>query len=418
MNKINNNRHISNVKNYLVVLVSLGLILFIANQRNVEFEEFLTQEETTELEFPRETLENLTVKPVENPENPSQNDAKTGFPPGIKTNQSPEKFWSTHFPANLIGIGSKKCGTGAFRDYLQKHPKTKLHQTVEGNFFTQGRYSNLEENPETLLVKYLQKFKSPNHHDDIIYEMTPRYMAENFTALRIKNYYDFYNSKVTQTSGQHDHESLNFGWIQKPVHPKFVAVVCNPIKRAFSDYHQVLSTTLKGKSIFKKNLLKYQNFDDFVQRVIPGLEINNAKNNPDFLLSLRHNSKIYEYSIITSSLFYYQIENWLKYFPNLQDIIFINGDNLIAKPWEEMSRAMARLNLTNQYYTQDMFEKNESTGFYCYKGHCLTKTTAKGRTRSKNSTLSISPESYQILKNFYQESIDLFENKYHFKLPL
>jgi len=116
----------------------------------------------------------------------------------------------------VICIGAKKCGTGAFQNFLAHHPH--LHKPPgydEVHFFD-------NDNEYSKGIEYYHELMPETAGGEITYEKTPKYMVIPQVPERIYSM----NSTV-----------------------KLIAIVCNPVNRAFSDYtHVVKSNYFKNVS--------------------------------------------------------------------------------------------------------------------------------------------------------------------------
>ncbi|XP_068596430.1 heparan sulfate glucosamine 3-O-sulfotransferase 1-like [Brachionichthys hirsutus] len=113
-----------------------------------------------------------------------------------------------------------------------------------------------------------------------------------------------------------------------------------------------------------------------------------------------------EEDIISCSLYYVHMENWLKYFP-LKNFHIVDGDELVKDPVSEMKKVERFLGLEPQI-NSSFFVFNEEKGFYCLKSNeqeqCLGKN--KGRAHPY-----VEPDILQKLHQFFHEP-----NKRFFKL--
>ncbi|XP_012936394.1 heparan sulfate glucosamine 3-O-sulfotransferase 3B1-like [Aplysia californica] len=82
-----------------------------------------------------------------------------------------------------------------------------------------------------------------------------------------------------------------------------------------------------------------------------------------------------KYPVVVST-YYKHLAPWFDTF-NRSQILVLNGDDLISKPLAVMQRVEEFLKIP-KLYTDDNFYKNETSGFFCYKGfdeneqvHCL-----------------------------------------------
>ena len=131
---------------------------------------------------------------------------------------------------------------------------------------------------------------------------------------------------------------------------KLILVVRHPITRAISDYVHFLNNV--------GNATMYSSFE---KKVILNGTVNS------------HTSEI------NKSMYDVHYERWLKWFKKEQ-ILIVNGEELITHPVTELSKVEAFLNLRH-YFTKEMFIFNKEKGFYCWK--TLNGRTNRAKTRMK-----------------------------------
>ena len=131
---------------------------------------------------------------------------------------------------------------------------------------------------------------------------------------------------------------------------KLILVVRHPITRAISDYVHFLNNV--------GNATMYSSFE---KKVILNGTVNS------------HTSEI------NKSMYDVHYERWLKWFKKEQ-ILIVNGEELITHPVTELSKVEAFLNLSH-YFTKEMFIFNKEKGFYCWK--TLNGRTNRAKTRMK-----------------------------------
>ena len=118
----------------------------------------------------------------------------------------------------VICIGAKKCGTGAFQNFLAHHPP--LHKPPgldEVHFF-----DNDQEYAKG--IEYYHDLMPETSAGEITYEKTPKYMVIPEVPERIFAM----NNTI-----------------------KLIAIVCNPVNRAFSDYTHVVKSHYFKKVRFR-----------------------------------------------------------------------------------------------------------------------------------------------------------------------
>jgi len=287
---------------------------------------------------------------------------------------------------NMICIGAKKCGTGAFQHFLSGHsqvvrPVTRIdepHFFDNTDNFTKG-------------IDHYRSIFQAGLITDLVFEKTPKYLGSKIVP-----------SRIAQTL---DRESL-----------KIVVVVCNPVYRAWSDWSHV---TKHKTNAFGEKMDKYVDFDDYVDKVTEHLMKNDRALNDEYIMNI-YGSAISEYSIITNGLYGLQMRYWMRYFRRDQ-FIFVDGDKLISEPGDEMVRFQENAGLAVEI-GEDDFKYNREKGFYCFikdegsKASCLGK--GKGRTRGKGA-LKMSGTSEAKLREFYRQFngvfFRLFHKEYHWE---
>ena len=274
---------------------------------------------------------------------------------------------------NVICLGAKKCGTGAFQRFMSYHSKFKSANIDEPHFFDQN------EKYKQGVNYYSNFFPDDSSTDDIIFEKTPKYIAVESVPKRIKNFYE----KILDYNNENNYyENL-----------KFIVVLCNPVNRAWSDYNHVKFMN----NTWINQLSKFENFDEYVKHTTKETKRNDKVHNATYVLQTSESPL----SMVTKGLYIQQLRHWMKYF-NLKQFIFIDGDNLVTSPSVEIIKAQKALGLDIEITNRD-FIFNKETGFYCFLKtgkDCLGK--GKGRTRSKNG-LKMSLLAESELTDYYRE---------------
>ena len=149
---------------------------------------------------------------------------------------------------------------------------------------------------------------------------------------------------------------------------------------------------------------------------------------PEFERFLQNDglAKLENYSVSSYKIFYgqwehfltgiysYHLRRWFELFPK-EDILIVDGDLLIKKPWLVMEKVQSFLQIS-QFLKEENFFTNPETGFYCLNAPITRDKTCmgagKGRTRILNKdekvTSKISASSKTILQNFYHSfNVDL-----------
>jgi hypothetical protein len=142
---------------------------------------------------------------------------------------------------------------------------------------------------------------------------------------------------------------------------KLILILRDPIIRAISDYVQI-----KNRHKF------YPTFDEFIS-------MNNFT----------------QWTPIKIGCYAKYLRRWLKYFP-LEQIHFVNGENLIHRPWEEIKYVQEFLNISNHIREEDFYFNLNKRGFPCIKQPNGCLGSSKGRQHPL-----ISEATREKLKNLY-----------------
>nr|CAB3254151.1 heparan sulfate glucosamine 3-O-sulfotransferase 3B1-like [Phallusia mammillata] len=281
---------------------------------------------------------------------------------------------------HIIGIGSKKCGTGAFRHFLRFHSKVQV-SLCEPHFFDDSYNKGTE---------YYKSLLPWSNTSEYTFEKTPKYIVTGGVPKRIISTYE--------------KEGL-------PT-PKFVLVVCDPVQRAFSDFSKA-----KRNTGYKTGVVgQFQNFEEYVEYALnkirtlapPVTEGVHA-----FYSHMKELESKIELRFLTRGIYSYFLENWYQYFPR-KDFVIVDGDRLLTEPGEVMVKAQEQLGLEVEIGPEN-FIFNREKGFYCIKYNntntsCLSP--AKGRTRTvKNGTVlqpKLSKETRRRLDEFYRPFLERF----------
>ncbi|XP_068182180.1 heparan sulfate glucosamine 3-O-sulfotransferase 1-like [Antennarius striatus] len=105
-----------------------------------------------------------------------------------------------------------------------------------------------------------------------------------------------------------------------------------------------------------------------------------------------------ENNALNYSLYYFHIQNWLKFFP-LESIHIVDGDELTRNPWQELKEVERFLELEPQI-NASFFVFNKQKGFYCLKknGKEVCLNDKKGRAHP-----FVEPAVLQKLYQYYHE---------------
>ncbi|CAF0714458.1 unnamed protein product [Adineta steineri] len=125
---------------------------------------------------------------------------------------------------------------------------------------------------------------------------------------------------------------------------KLILILRDPIIRAISDYVQI-----------KSRHEYYPTFDEFI--------------------SMKNFTR---WTPIKIGCYAIYLRRWLKYFP-LERIHFVDGENLIQRPWEELQHVQKFLNISNDIRQENFYFNSNKRGFPCIKQPNGCLGSSKGR---------------------------------------
>ncbi|TFK05958.1 acetylcholine receptor subunit gamma [Platysternon megacephalum] len=218
-------------------------------------------------------------------------------------------------PQTII-IGVRKGGTRALLEMLSLHPDIAAAESEVHFFDWEDHYGNG-------LQWYMNQMPFSYPHQ-ITVEKTPAY----FTSLKVPE--RVYNMNQSM---------------------RLLLILRDPSERVLSDYTQV----------FYNHVQKHKPYPSIEEFLIKDGELN------------------VDYKAINRSLYYFHMQNWLKYFP-LDRIHIVDGDKLIKDPFPEIEKVERFLRLSPQINASN-FYFNKTKGFYCLRDsgreRCLHES--KGR---------------------------------------
>ncbi|RNA34416.1 heparan sulfate glucosamine 3-O-sulfotransferase 6 [Brachionus plicatilis] len=245
---------------------------------------------------------------------------------------------------DAILIGAKKSGTRALLTFISIHPNVSA-ANPEIHFFDKYYHLGID------WYRSQMPFATQNQ---IVIEKTPKYLVDPKVAQRVYNM----NKNV-----------------------KLIVILRNPISRAISEFVQ---TQWKQK----RNIFDVEEQARRFNRML----YQNRRGN----LTIRKN-----WSVIRNGIYVKHVKNWLKYFP-LESFIFINGDNLVRNPHQEMKKLQEFLAIKPIITERNFVMTTQKRGFPCIRLKpgsdrikCLNDQ--KGRPHPK-----INPSVFQDLDQFYK----------------
>lgn len=260
-----------------------------------------------------------------------------------------------------IIIGSRKCGTRALLKFLELNTEIRAAPN-EVHFFDRDQNYRLG-------LDWYRKQMLNSTEDQIAIEKSPSYFVEPLVTKRISNM----NSSI-----------------------KLVVIVRDPVKRAISDFSQIVSNKIE-------NFAKRQNatLDGIEEAWHQGSRVFRDRIiKPDG--TVNENSKIIRHGLYSTHL-----ERWRKVFSDDQ-IHIVDGENFIKDPYSELQQVEQFLQLKPMIGRSDfVFDKKK--GFYCIAidkdGSSLTNDPIKTKCLSKHKGrrhIKVDQDLLRKLVEFYQ----------------
>ena len=267
-----------------------------------------------------------------------------------KYTEHSEKVKAVKRLPSAIIFGVAKCGTRAILSFFRIHPYVGLKWSTdmpEINFFTEHYSKGLE---------WYRDQMPPSTPGQITMEKSPNYFPNSTVPALI---YEF-NSSV-----------------------KLILVVCNPLRRALSQYAGELEHA-------KEHEEDYPKFEE---------------------LAIDSKTRLINehYHTVTYGCYAELLSPWLMWFP-LKQIHIVDGDSLRENPVPEINKVEKYLGIQT-FINKDHFEYNKTKGFHCLKhpdnGNPVCLGSTKGREHpTVDSTVTKKLNDYysQCNTRFYEKA--------------
>ncbi|KAL8597154.1 hypothetical protein ACOMHN_050490 [Nucella lapillus] len=248
-------------------------------------------------------------------------------------------------------IGARKAGTRALLFFLNRHSQIQ----------TAGREIHFFDKNYHLGLDWYRKQMPFSFKDQVTMEKTPAYFVEWGVPQRV------YNMNAST---------------------RLLLILRDPIDRTMSDYLQIMDNKVKRdkpRVAFEKLVLDQETY-----------EINRS------------------YSAVKRSIYVRHLQRWLQLFP-LGQLHLVDGENLIAHPWQELAKVESFLGLEHQM-GRELFSFNTTRGFYCFRARgthtCLSKD--KGRAHPHIDPYVLK-KLVQFFTPFNDKLFELIGRRFHWK---
>ncbi|MBI3910270.1 MAG: sulfotransferase domain-containing protein [Armatimonadetes bacterium] len=211
--------------------------------------------------------------------------------------------WGRLLPDFLI-IGAHRCGTTSLFSYLAAHPSVFPACTKEVHYFDNSFWKGLHwyraRFPSVFYRYYVERIR---RRDFVTGEASPYYLLHPLAAQR---------AAATVP------------------HAQLIAVLRNPIDRAYSHYQQKMRKGIEPLS-----------FEEAIEREPERLRGEREK----ILQNDRYRSRNYaEYSYLTIGLYMNWLEEWMRFFPK-QQLLVLNSEGFYTNPTRVLSLVVEFLGL-------------------------------------------------------------------------
>ncbi|XP_002736540.2 heparan sulfate glucosamine 3-O-sulfotransferase 2-like [Saccoglossus kowalevskii] len=253
------------------------------------------------------------------------------LPPGLK--RSNQSDCQKRLP-NVIIIGVKKCASDALRDFLIVHPSivySHAPKTYNGIKVTGSGEAHFLDRHYDHGIDFYRNLFPYSKPGDTLLEKTPQYL----------NFPDDVPKRIYEDVGPHT---------------KIIAIVCDPVTRAISDY------------VFEK---KHR----FYKYLVPNMIYTIRSNFSDSVTENSRQGNIDAGNdLINVGIYAYHLVRWTEYFP-LSQIHLVDGGVFRNDPLSELRRLETFLGLP-VFFRNEHFFRNPDTNMFCVafpEHRCLSK---------------------------------------------
>lgn len=274
----------------------------------------------------------------------------------------------THRHPDVIIGGAKRCGVGILKMFMEAHPRIRFRY-ADGHFFDRANVKKRK--------KWIYRFMMPmSITSEVTAEKTPNYMGAPYVPERIFEMFP----KI-----------------------QLIFILCNPAKRAFSDYKYLMRTKIQTNPDHQKHqvLLEQGSFNSSVNYYMKVIDEAFANGTIDHLLEKTYR-KDSGFEVFGNSLYNKHLKRWLAVFPRNQ-ILIIDGEKLVTEPYTEMQKVQKFLRideaLTEKNFVQDDFHDQ----YNCVKkSHYLTCTPTNKRTNWNPTEIDDTTNAVERLGQFFK----------------
>ncbi|CAK8684517.1 unnamed protein product [Clavelina lepadiformis] len=305
----------------------------------------------------------------------------------LKTEEQFQNKTKDHHLPKIIGIGTEKCGTFALFNFLRPHPMIRMGRELPPELKDDPFVGDLEIEAHFFNQRW-------NGHDLKPY-FTHLPLAEEgaFVAEKTPAYFSFPPLFVPMS-------------MKKVLpHTKLLLVLCDPVKRALSDFHQEWDLLRVHNE--SGELTRYHNFTSYLDVYLPRMtqEVGEWIEERATLMSYRvikeHNKHFLNH-ILTVGLYALHLKRWFPYYDQ-SNLMIIDGGKLLSDPGPIIEEIQDFYDLPKLLLKED-YVRDPDTNYFCFKdwktGELRRLPKSKQRTRNGNAKLT--DEETVRLKSFYK----------------
>lgn len=198
---------------------------------------------------------------------------------------------------DFLIIGAQKCGTTSLFHYLAQHPGIMRPKKKEIHYFD----FNYDKGTDWLFSFFPDKIKKPTKI--LLGEATPYYFVHPHVPARVHQLYP---------------------------DVKLIALMRNPVERAYSHYHGRVRNGFEKRSFAEAVRNEEQRLAGEYGRMV---------NDEHY-----HSPLFQNFSYLARGRYYEQIMNWLEYF-DLSNFLFIKSEDFFSDPGKTYLRVLKFLDI-------------------------------------------------------------------------
>ncbi|XP_076823307.1 heparan sulfate glucosamine 3-O-sulfotransferase 1-like isoform X1 [Clavelina lepadiformis] len=292
-----------------------------------------------------------------------------------------------HYLPKIIGIGTEKCGTFALFNFLRPHPMIRMGRKLPEKLLNDDFVEDLEIEAHFFdAQRNMSNLKA-------YYDKLPMAEEGAFVAEKSPAYFSFPPYFLPLA-------------VRKVVpHTKLLLVLCDPVKRALSDFHQEWALLQVHRGPGK--LATYKNFTSFLDVYLPKMtqeigEWDETSTKYQILNVFRQHGRDYLTTILTTGLYALHLKRWFPYYDQ-SNLMIIDGGKLLSDPGPIIEEIQDFYDLPKLLLKED-YVRDPDTNYFCFKDWKTgeLRRLPKSKQRTRNGKAKLTDEETVRLKSFYK----------------